>query len=182
MTNQKEIKLSSLKLSLLNWKTKSAKSTKPLSSFTEVKRAVIFLGLHLWQRNQKEILDFKAYLKDLGIDSTLIFLYPTKDPKTVAEGTPTNEIHLILKDFSGYGYPKSEKAQKAANLPSELFINLNSEPGFHELALGRLSKAYFKITPYQSIYKNDYTVLLKSNPGNLTEYLRQIREFFSHLT
>jgi hypothetical protein len=153
-----------------------------LSSFKDVKRAVIFLGLHLWQRNQKEILNFKAYLKSLGIDSTMVLLYPTKDPKTVTEGTPADEIHLILKDFSGYGYPKSEKALRAANLSSELFINLNSEPGYHELALGKLSKAYFKITPYQTIYKNDYSILLKSNPDNLSEYLNQIRDFFSHLT
>jgi len=181
MPTQKDIKLSPIKLSLLNWKTKGEKNTKSLSSFGDVKRGVIFLGLHLWQRNQKEILDFKAYLKSLGIDSTLIFLYPTKDPKTIAEGTPADEIHLILKDFSGYGYPKSEKAQKAANLPAELFINLNSEPGFHDLALGRLSKAYFKITPYQNIYKRDYSILLKSDSDNLTQYLNQIKDFFSHL-
>jgi hypothetical protein len=179
---QNEVKLSSLKLSLLKLKTKNASKPKPLSSFKDVKRAVIFLGLHLWQRNQTEILNFKAYLKSLGIESTLVFLYPTKDPKTVAEGTPADEIHLILKDFSGYGYPKSEKALKAASLPSELFINLNSVPGYHELALGKLSQAYFKITPYQTIYKNDYSILLKSTPDNLNEYLKQIREFFSHLT
>lgn len=179
---QSEVKLSSLKLSLLKLKTKKANKPKPLSSFKEVKSAVIFLGLHLWQRNQKEILDFKAYLKGLGIDSTLIFLYPTKDPKTVTEGTPNDEIHLILKDFTGYGFPKSEKAISAANKQVELFINLNSAPGYHELALGKLSKAYFKISPYHSMYKNDYSILLKNNENQLQDYLQQIRDFFSHLT
>ena len=181
MTTKNEVKLSSLKLSLLKLKTKNVSAPNSLSSFKEVKRAALFMGLHLWQRNQKDILDFKAYLKGIGIESTLIFLYPTRDPKTVVEGTPADEIHLILKDFSGYGYPKSEKAQKAASLPVDMFINLNSTVGYHELALGKLSRAYFKISPYQNIYKKDYSILLKSDSDNLIQYLNQIKDFFSHL-
>ncbi len=179
---EKQINLSSLKLSLLKMKTKNAAKPLKLSSFKEVKRASIYMNLHHWQRNQKEILDFKSYLKTIGIEATLIFLYPTKDPKTIAEGTPADEIHLMLKDFTGYGYPKSEKAIKAATLPTDLLINLNQQVGYHEIAIGRLSKAYFRIAPYHTMYKKDYSILLKNNSENLTDYLNQIRDFFSHLT
>ncbi len=175
-------KRNKLKDILLRIQTSRTSIPSELKSFQDISRALVFTGLHQYQQQQKSIDEFILDLKKRNWDTTLVILYPTKDPNTIASQTATNDtVHLCLKDLSSIGFPKSERAQSWTR-SVDLFINLNAHYSYADMGMALASQAQYRVSPYLKEYKPYYNILLKApQDENLNDYLCAVKDFFTHL-
>lgn len=73
------------------------RSTPP---FSQVKRALVFMGLHLYQQQSKRIETYCEELRKSGLQVLQVVLYPTRDPKTISLQQSSDNLHLCLKDIT----------------------------------------------------------------------------------
>lgn len=154
----------------------------PTPPFEDLKKCVVFAGLHLHQQHQKRIDQFCEWLRQRGYNVMEIMLYPTRDPKTISAFQSHDTLHLCLKDLLFWGFPKKHIQERLQGFQPDLFINLNGDFSYSDMGFCMASLAPYRISSYHLEYKPYFNILLKRDSENdLEAYLQHIQELFSHL-
>jgi hypothetical protein len=154
----------------------------PVMPFKQSKRCIVFVGLHLYQEHAQTIDAYCKSLRDRDFDILQVFLYPTKDPKTISAYQAPDTLHRCLKDVSFSGFPKKEVLEKIQNFNADIFLNLNGSFSYADMGFALCSRAPYRISAYQLEYKPYFNILLKSRKDeSLAEFLKSIDDFFKHL-
>lgn len=156
------------------------RSTPP---FSQVKRALVFMGLHLYQQQSKRIETYCEELRKSGLQIMQVVLYPTRDPKTIPVQRSSDTLHLCLKDITFLGFPQKSILDKLNAYKADIFINLNGDFAYSDTGFAISSAAPYRISPYQMEYQPYFNILFRSRTEeDLDAYLLRITDFFKHLT
>jgi hypothetical protein len=156
------------------------RSTPP---FSDVKRAIVFMGLHLYQQHSKRIETYCDELRQNGYKVLQVVLYPTRDPKTISVQQSSDNLHLCLKDITFLGFPQKTILDKLNAYNADIFINLNGDFAYSDMGFAISSAAPYRISPYQKEYQPYFNILFRSRTEeDLDAYLLRITDFFKHLT
>ncbi len=150
--------------------------------FSQSKKCLVFMGLHLYQQHAKTVDAYCDALRNKGFKMLQVVLYPTRDPKTISARQSPDTLHLCLKDVSFTGFPRKEVLEKIQNFKADIFLNLNGEFSYSDMGFALSSKAPYRVSSYQLEYKPYFNILLKSRSEvPLTQYLAEVDAFFKHL-
>lgn len=176
-------KRNSIKDTIWVFKGKSSlNKLSPVIPFSQSKRYIVFVGLHLYQQHSQTIDSYCKSLKEKDFAILQVILYPTRDPKTISVHQAPNTLHLCLKDVSFSGFPKKEVLEKVQDFKADIFLNLNGTFSYSDMGFALSSRAPYRVSAYQLEYKPYFNILLKSRQEEtLSDYLKSIDNFFKHL-